>query len=43
LQLRILWEEIIARDMKIEVMGPGERVYSNFIRAFSSLPVKIAN
>ncbi|MFP6708549.1 MAG: cytochrome P450 [Alphaproteobacteria bacterium] len=39
LQLRILWEEIIARDMKIEVMGPGERVYSNFIRVFSTLPV----
>ena len=43
LQLRILWEEIIARDIQIEVMGPAERVYSNFIRAFSTLPVKIAN
>ncbi|MFP6696274.1 MAG: cytochrome P450, partial [Alphaproteobacteria bacterium] len=42
LQLRILWEEIIAHDIRVEVMGPGGRVYSNFIRAFSTLPVKIA-
>lgn len=41
LQLRVLWEEILARDMRVQVMGPAERVYSNFIRAFSSLPVKI--
>jgi len=42
LQLRILWEEVFARDMRIEVVGPVQRVYSNFIRAFSSLPVRIA-
>ena len=42
LQLRILWEEVFARDMRIEVVGPAQRVYSNFIRAFSSLPVKVA-
>ncbi len=42
LQLRILWEEIFAREMRIEVMGPAERLYSNFIRGFSSLPVRIA-
>jgi len=41
LQLRILWEEVFARDMRIEVVGPAQRVYSNFIRAFSSLPVRI--
>ncbi len=42
LQLRILWEEILDRDMRIEVVGPGERVYSNFLRGFAALPVRIA-
>ena len=41
LQLRILWEEVFARDMRIEIVGPAQRVYSNFIRAFSSLPVRV--
>ena len=41
MQLRILWEEVIARDIRIEIVGPAERIYSNFIRAFSTLPVKI--
>ena len=38
LQLRILWEEIIARDMKFEVMGPGERVYSTSFAPFPPCP-----
>src|SRR5581483_2159016 len=32
LQLRILWEEILRRDLDIEVLGPPRRLYSNFIR-----------
>jgi len=39
MQLRILWEEILARDLKIEVMGPLVRLYSNFIRGIRALPV----
>ena len=42
LQLRILWEEIIARDIEIEVVGPPKRLYSNFIRGIRELPVRIA-
>jgi cytochrome P450 len=42
LQLRILWEEILARDLDIEVMGPPRRLYSNFIRGIRALPVRIA-
>jgi cytochrome P450 len=42
LQLSILWEEILARDFKIEVMGEPKRLYSNFIGGISSLPVRIA-
>jgi cytochrome P450 len=41
LQLRILWEEILARDLAIEVMGPPRRLYSNFIRGIRELPVRI--
>jgi cytochrome P450 len=42
LQLAILWEEILARDLKIEVMSEPKRLYSNFIGGISSLPVRIA-
>jgi cytochrome P450 len=41
LQLTILWEEILARDMKIEVVGEPKRLYSNFIAGISSLPARI--
>src|SRR5262249_7619466 len=36
LQLRVLWEEILARRLEIEVMGPPKRLYSNFIRGIRS-------
>ncbi len=41
LQLRLLWEEILARDLRIEVRGRPKRLYSNFIRGIRSLPVRI--
>lgn len=41
LQLQILWEEILARGMEIEVVGEPERLYSNFIRGITALPVRI--
>ncbi|MGE0769759.1 MAG: cytochrome P450 [Hyphomicrobiaceae bacterium] len=41
LQLRILWEEILKRDLDIEVVGPPVRLYSNFIRGIRELPVRI--
>jgi cytochrome P450 len=41
LQLKILWQEILARFPMIEVVGPAQRVYSNFIHGFRSLPVRI--
>jgi cytochrome P450 len=42
-QLRILWEEILQRDMRFEITGPPQRLYSNFIRGIRSLPVRIVN
>jgi len=41
LQLKILWQEILARFPKIEVVGDAQRVYSNFIRGIKSMPVRI--
>jgi cytochrome P450 len=41
LQLKILWQEILARFPKIEVTGAPQRVYSNFIRGIRSMPVRI--
>src|SRR6185312_5774974 len=42
-QLRILWEEILKRDLRFEIAGPVKRLYSNFIRGIRSLPVRIVN
>jgi cytochrome P450 len=41
LQLKIIWEEILKRFDCIEVVGEPERVYSSFIRGYSTLPVRI--
>jgi cytochrome P450 len=42
LQLRILWEELLKRYPKIEVMSEPKRVPSSFVRGYASLPVRIA-
>ena len=41
MQLRILWEELLPRYPVIEVVGPPVRTYSNFLRGYKSLPVRI--
>jgi cytochrome P450 len=42
LQLQILWEEILKRELKFELAGPVERIYSNFIRGIKHMPVRIS-
>ena len=42
LQLKIVWEELIKRDIIPEVVGEPERVYSNFVKGIANLPVRIA-
>jgi cytochrome P450 len=42
-QLRILWEEILERNLRFEIAGPVKRLYSNFIRGIRSMPVRIIN
>ncbi len=41
LQLRILWEEILARFERVEVVGEPVRVASNFVQGYTELPVRI--
>jgi cytochrome P450 len=42
MQLKILWEEILQRFWRIEVVGEPKRVYSSFVRGFAELPVRIS-
>jgi cytochrome P450 len=41
LQLTILWEEILKRFPRIEVLAPPTRAYSNILRSVSYMPVRI--
>lgn len=42
MQLRILWEELLNRFERIEVVSEPERVQSNFVRGISKMMVKVA-
>ena len=39
LQLKIVWQEMLKRFDRIEVVGEPKRVYSSFVRGIESLPV----
>lgn len=41
LQLTVIWEEIMKRFPRIEVLGEPDRVYSTFVRGYRTLPVRI--
>ena len=41
MQLRILWEEIMTRFEKVEVVGEPVRLRSSFIRGITELPVRV--
>jgi len=41
LQLRIAWDEILKRFDTIEVVEEPKRVYSNFVKGYETLPVRI--
>jgi cytochrome P450 len=42
LQLKIIWEEILKRFDKIEVVGEPKRPYSSFVKGYDYLPVRIS-
>ena len=41
MQLRIVWEEIVRRFKRIEVVGEPVRIQSSFVKGFSELPVRL--
>lgn len=41
MQLRIVWEEILPRFEKVEVVGEPKRVKSAIVRGYSELPVRL--
>ena len=41
MQLRIIWEEILKRFRKVEVVGEPVRVQSSFVKGYSELPVRL--
>jgi len=41
MQLKIVWEEILKRFPRIEIMAPPARVPSAFVKGYVSLPVRI--
>ncbi len=41
LQLKIVWQEMLKRFERIEVVGEPKRVYSSFIKGYETLPVRI--
>ena len=41
LQLKIIWQEMLKRFDRIEVVGEPKRTYSSFLRGYESLPVRI--
>ena len=41
MQLRIVWEEILARFKRVEVVGDPVRTHSNFVKGYTELPVQV--
>lgn len=41
MQLRIVWEEILKRFSKVEVVGEPQRLRSSFVRGITDLPVRV--
>jgi cytochrome P450 len=41
LQLRVLWEEILKRFEKIEVLEEPQRTFSSFVKGYTYMPVRV--
>lgn len=41
LQLRVLWEEMMKRFRRVELVGEVERLPNNFIRGIRNVPVRV--
>ena len=41
MQLRVMWEEIMQRFEKVEVVGEPSRTFSSFVKGYTELPVRL--
>ena len=41
MQLKVVWEEILKRFERLEVVGPPQRLKSSFIKGYEHIPVRI--
>lgn len=41
MQLRVVWEEILKRFERVELVGEPTRSYSNLVRGYTDLPVRV--
>jgi len=41
MQLRIVWEEILKRHPRVEIVGDIRRLRSNFVKGYEAMPVRI--
>jgi cytochrome P450 len=41
MQLKVVWEEILKRFERIEVVGEPQRLRSNFVKGYDAMPVRI--
>jgi cytochrome P450 len=41
MQIRVLWEEILSRNMAFELAGEAERTHSNVIHGITTMPVRV--
>ena len=41
MQLRVLWEEVMQRFEKVEVVGPHKKLQSSFVHGITDLPVRL--
>jgi len=42
MQLKVMWQEILKRFKRIEVVGEPRRMRSNFVKGYEAMPVRIA-
>jgi cytochrome P450 len=41
MQLKVMWQELLARFPMIEVVGEPRRMNSNFVKGYEAMPVRI--
>ncbi|HSH10519.1 MAG TPA: hypothetical protein VLA10_01940 [Ilumatobacter sp.] len=41
MQVRILWEEILERFERVEVVAEPTRTFSSFVHGYTELPVRV--